>query len=136
MRLPVGLLLLTVSFNLLGQDQPILNEDIGIFAFEPMSYPLTAKVTHIQGAVVVKVSIDSNGNVASSAAVSGPKQLIPDCLSNARKWRFRPEKSRTAVIVYLFKIEGLCQLPCASYFSFSPPHIATVTVGEAVVDHN
>jgi TonB family protein len=136
MRFPTGLLLLSIAFSLLGEDQPILNEDIGIFSFETMAYPLHAKVTHIQGAVVVKVSIDSNGNVASAAAVSGPKQLIPDCLSNARRWRFRPEKSRTAVIVYLFKIEGLCQLPCASYFSFSPPNIATVTVGEAVVDHN
>ena len=129
-------MLLATAFGLVGQDQPILNEDIGIVNFEPLDYPLVPKLTHVQGAVVVRVKVDSEGKVASAIAVSGPKQLIPDSLSNAKKWRFRPEKSRDVVIVYIFKFEGLCQLPCKSLFSFSPPNLATITTGDAVVDHN
>jgi TonB family protein len=136
MRIPFGLLLLANAFCLIGQDQPILNEDIGIVYFEPLDYPLVPKLTHVQGAVVLRVKVDPNGTVTSATAVSGPKQLIPDCLTNAKKWRFRPEKSRDVIIVYIFKFEGLCQLPCRSLFSFSPPNVATITTGDAVVDHN
>jgi TonB family protein len=136
MRFPIGLLLLTTALSLVGQGQPILNEDIGIFDFVPLDYPLVAKINHVQGAVVVRVKVDSKGNVTSAMAISGPKQLISDSLSNAKKWRFQPEKSREVVIVYIFKFEGLCQLPCKSLFSFSPPNMATITTGDAVVDHN
>jgi len=135
MRLPL-FLLLAATLALVGQDQPILNEDIGIYDFVPLDYPLVGRINHVQGAVVVRVKVDSKGNVTSSTAVSGPKQLISDCLSNAMKWRFQPEKSRDVVIVYIFKFEGLCQLPCKSLFSFSPPNIATITTGDAVVDHH
>jgi len=136
MRSLVGLLLLAAAFNLVGQGQPIFNEDIGIFDFVPLDYPLVPKLAHVQGAVVIRVTVGPDGNVTSATAVSGPKQLVPDCLSNAKKWRFRPEKSRDVVIVYIFKFEGLCQLPCKSSFSFSPPNVATITSGEAIIDHN
>ena len=39
MRFPVGLLLLMGACSLAGQDQPILNEDIGIVDFKPLDYP-------------------------------------------------------------------------------------------------
>jgi TonB family protein len=135
MRIPLALFL-AATLGLVGQDQPIFNEDVGIFDFVPLDYPLVPRLAHVQGAVVVKVKVDSEGSVTSATAVSGPKQLIPDCLSNAKKWRFRPEKSRDVVIVYIFKFEGLCQLPCKSLFSFSPPNVATITTGDALVDHN
>jgi TonB family protein len=134
MRLPLVLLL--AATLLVGQDQPILNEDIEIFNFVPLDYPLVARLNHVQGAAVVRVKVDALGNVTSATALSGPKQLISDCVSNAKKWRFRPEKSRDVVIIYVFKIEGLCQLPCKSLFSFSPPNLATITTGDAGVDHN
>jgi TonB family protein len=132
MRIPFVLLLVAGS-GLVGQDQPILNEDIGIVNFEPLAYPLLPRLTRVQGAVVVQVKIDSEGRVASVTAVSGPKPLIPDCLTNARKWLFNPQKVRTVVIVYVFKIEGLCKNPCSSSFSFSPPNLAMIVVGEAVI---
>jgi Gram-negative bacterial TonB protein C-terminal len=133
MRIRFGLLLLIAAFGLVAQDQPIFNEDVGIVSFEALVYPLLPKLTRVQGAVVVQVKIDSEGKVASATAVSGPKQLIPDCLTNARQWLFNPRKARTVVIVYVFKIEGLCKNPCSSSFSFSPPNLATIVVGEAVI---
>ncbi len=135
MRLPVGLLLLSTAFGLVGQDKPILNEDIGIVRFEVLTYPVVARGTHAEGAVVVRVKVDSDGKVASAIAISGPKLLIPDCVSNAKKWLFKPEKSRDVVIVYIFKFEGLCYSSCPSSFHFSPPNAATITVGEGVVQY-
>lgn len=133
MRIPVGLLLLATAFSLVGQDKPILNEDIGIVRFEVLAYPLVGRITHAEGAVVVRVKLDSEGKVASATAISGPKALIPDCVANAMKWHFRPEKSRDVVIVYIFKFEGLCYSSCPSSFHFSPPNVVTITVGEPVV---
>jgi TonB family protein len=134
MRFPVGLMLL-ITFALAGQDQPILNEDVGILGFEVLAYPVLARATHAEGAVVVRVKVASDGKVASATAISGPKALIPDCLANAKKWHFRPEKSRDVVIVYNFKFEGLCYSSCPSSFHFSPPNVATITVGEGVVQY-
>ena len=133
MGIPFALLLLANAFCLVGQDQPILNEDVGIVRFEVLTYPLVPKATHGEGAVVVRVKVDSDGKVASATAISGPKLLIPGCLTNAKKWLFRPEKSRDVVIVYIFKFEGLCYSSCPSSFHFSPPNVATITVGEGVV---
>ena len=128
-------MLLIAALSLFGQDQPILNEDIGIAKFEVLAYPVLPKATHVEGAVVVRVKLDSDGKVASATAISGPKLLIPDCVSNARKWLFKPEKSRDVVIVYIFKFEGLCYSSCPSSFHFSPPNVATITVGEGVVQY-
>jgi len=134
MRIPFVLLLVAGSV-LFGQDQPILNEDIGIVKFEVLAYPVVPRSTHVQGAVVVQVKIDSEGKVVTATAVSGPKLLIPDCLMNARKWLFNPQKSRTVAIVYVFKIDGLCYSGCPSSFHFSPPNLAKISVGDAVVQY-
>jgi hypothetical protein len=135
MRISVGVLLLTGALSLAGQDQPILNEDVGILGFAVLTYPVVARATHAEGAVVVRVKVDSDGKVASATAISGPKLLIPDCVSNAKKWVFKPEKSRDVVIVYIFKFEGLCFSSCPSSFHFSPPNVATITVGEGVLQY-
>ena len=133
MRISFALLLLATTLSLFGQDKPILNEDIGIVDFEILDYPRIAMLARVQGAVVVRVKVGSDGSVAAATAVSGPKLLITDALSNARKWHFRPEKSRDVVIVYIFKIEGLCNGSCPSSFSFSPPNVATITTAEHVI---
>jgi TonB family protein len=134
MRFPL-VLFLAATLGLVAQDQPILNEDIGIVRFEVLAYPLLARATHAEGAVVVRVKVDSDGKIASATAISGPKALITDCMANAKKWLFRPEKSRDVVIVYIFKFEGLCYSSCPSSFHFSPPNVATITVGEGVVQY-
>jgi TonB family protein len=118
------------------QDGTVLDDEIKPRYFETLTYPLAARLTHVQGAVVVRVKLDDKGKVVSSIAVSGAKNLIQDCISNSKKWRFRPNPEKAAVIVYEFRIEGLCNLPCSSQFAFRPPNVATITIGEAVVDHS
>jgi TonB family protein len=135
MRIPLGFMLLATAFALVAQDQPILNENIGIVDFEPLDYPRVAGLARVSGVVVVRVKVDSDGKAVSVAAISGPKLLIDDTLSNARKWHFQPKGSRDVVIVYDFKLEGICKGPCSSSFTFSPPNLATITAGVRLIDH-
>lgn len=120
---------------LVAQDTPVMDEMVKPAYFEALEYPLTARLAQTQGVVVVRVKLDSEGKVVSSAAISGAKSLIRECLSNSKKWLFRPNPDAAAVIVYQFKIEGLCSLPCRSQFTFFPPNLAIITMGRPVVDH-
>ncbi len=118
------------------QDVTILDEQIKPFYFENLLYPLAARLTHVQGVVVVRVTLGEDGRIVSSQALSGAKSLIADCIANSKKWRFQPSSAKTAIIVYDFKIEGLCNLPCASQCTFRPPNMVTIVIGEGVVDHS
>ncbi len=127
---------LVVGACLMAQDTTVLNETIKPLYFEALTYPLAARLTHVQGVVVVRVKFDDEGKVTWSTAVSGAKSLIPDCIANSKKWIFQPNAEKAAVIVYNFKIEGLCNLPCASQFRVEPPNLVVVTTGDPVVDHS
>jgi TonB family protein len=114
----------------------VLNESIRTQHFEDLVYPLAARLAHVQGVVVVRVQLDDGGRVTTAAAISGPKALISDSITNARKWRFQPNLEKTAVIVYSFRFEGLCNLPCSSQSHYEPPNFVTVTTGSPVIDHS
>ena len=119
-----------------AQVDPILNEDIKLLKFEPLSYPIVAKVKRVEGTVVVRVELSKSGEVARAVVISGPKELLADAVANAKKWRFQPNEAMAAVIVYRFKrLEGLCALPCPSQFLLEPPNVAVITVGQSVVSH-
>ena len=119
-----------------AQSSPVTDEEIKPIYFEPMNYPLVARIKHIQGVVVLLAKLDRTGNVTATEAVSGAEALIQDCLTNAKKWRFQPNPHGNVVIIYEFRIEGLCHAPCLSQFSFKPPNEATIRIGEQVVDHD
>ena len=119
-----------------AQSGPVFNENIRLLKFEPLAYPLVAKVKRIEGTVVVRVELNKSGDVSAAKAISGPRDLLAEVVSNAKKWRFQPNVDMTAVIVYRFKrLEGLCELPCPSQFLVEPPNVATITVGEPTVTH-
>lgn len=58
------------------QDTCIDNKDIRVLYFEEMAYPPLARMTRIDGAVVVRVELDEKGNVVSASAISGPGALV------------------------------------------------------------
>jgi hypothetical protein len=118
-----------------GGNGYVAEEDIGVVYFHDLVYPLAARLKHIVGVVVVKASLGSKGEVLAVEALSGSPALVPECIANVKKWRFRPERTRTVIIVYQFVIEGLCNLPCPSQFEFRPPNLAIIRMGEPVVDH-
>lgn len=134
MRLPVLLILVALDsrvFALRADDSnvAVLNEDVEVLHAERMAYPLGGRVHVVQGAVVVKVELGKDGAVRQVSPVSGPKLLIGDCLTNAKKWQFRRAGRGVAFIVYLFHIKGVCELPCPSNFEFYPPNVVGVSMG-------
>lgn len=89
--------------------ETIYDNAIKVLDFVQLPYPAIARNARTQGAVVVKVTLDSSGRVLDASAISGPRLLVPAALENAKKWRFEPNRHRAVVIVYLFKIsDGLC----------------------------
>jgi TonB family protein len=53
-------------------------------------YPSDAKEQHIQGEVLLSVTIDKEGNVANIQAVSGPDSLVPASIEAVKQWKYRP----------------------------------------------
>ena len=119
-----------------GQSVPVPDETALPIYFENLRYPLAARLSRVQGVVIVQAKLDIAGKVASATALSGPKSLVNECLLNVKRWRFRPNSNNLVIIVYQFRIEGLCNLPCTSHFVFFPPNLAYTTMGEPVVDHS
>jgi len=114
----------------------ILNESMKTQHFEDLAYPLAARLSHVEGIVVVRLHLDEEGRVINATAISGPKALISESVANAKKWRFQPNSEEAAVIVYRFRFEGLCNLPCTSQSRYEPPNFVTVTTGNPIVDHS
>jgi hypothetical protein len=112
---------------------PVLSENVRVLHVERMSYPLVAKIGHVEGAVVVQAKIDSNGQVTEATALSGPKALLKDPADNLKKWTFVSPRSSTVLAVYWFRFQGLCELPCPSGFEFYPPNLVVVTTGNPIV---
>ena len=67
---PIKRLLLLQAFSagslLLAQDTPVMDEMVKPLYFETLSYPLSARLTHVQGVVVVRVKLDNEGRVLFS----------------------------------------------------------------------
>ena len=120
----------------MAQNKPLPEDAVVVSFDDTLTYPLAARLAHVQGVVVVHVSLGDDGRVVSSEAISGVKSLTPDCLINSKKWRFQPNPAKTAVIVYDFRFKGLCNGLCASQFLFHPPNFVSITVGDTVVDHS
>jgi TonB family protein len=85
-----------------AQDNVVLDETVKPVYFEALTYPVRARLSHIQGTVVVRATLKSDGSVASARALSGPKLLIDDAVANAGKWRFQPNQDKLVIILYTF----------------------------------
>jgi|SRR5581483_6130749 len=91
-----------------------------------MKYPPLARAARIQGTVVVRVILEDAGTVKEAEPISGAELLIPDCLTNVKKWRFRPNPRKTAVIVYEFRMPGGECNSVSGLFMFRGPNLATI----------
>lgn len=127
--------LLLLSRVVVGADDPIFDEDVRIRTFKPMDFPLFAWRARVEGVVVVALDLDELGKVKDASALSGPKLLIPAVLRNAKELSFQPRSDGRALMVYLFRLEGICPENCTSAFTLSPPNLAVITKGNPVVDH-
>lgn len=55
-------------------------------------YPEDAKRAHIEGAVVLRVTINKAGEPSELTQVSGPTELGPAAIEAVRQWRYQPYK--------------------------------------------
>src|SRR5579872_6034819 len=76
------------------------DNDVVVTQFKDLDYPAIARSTHTQGAAVVEAKLDDQGGVIDAVALSGPSRLTPAALGNVKLWRFRPNASKSVVIVY------------------------------------
>ena len=53
-------------------------------------YPAFAKMTHVQGIVVIETTIGKDGAVVAARAISGPPVLRQASVDSVRQWKFRP----------------------------------------------
>jgi protein TonB len=56
---------------------------------EPV-YPPEAQTEHIEGVVVLRITIDKGGNVYKAESVSGTPQLVPAAVEAVKQWKYRP----------------------------------------------
>jgi|GEM_PF-1301058 len=109
------------------QDETIYDKDINVTFFEDMRYPPIAREANIQGIVVVRVKINDAGKVTSAVAISGAELLVPEALSNAKKWQFRPNPRKAEVIIYEFRMaDGQCDSQQDHLSVFRNPNVVSV----------
>jgi TonB family protein len=56
----------------------------------PPSYPEDARQSRIQGQVVLKALIDTNGDVADLDLISGHPALAPAAIAAVKQWKYKP----------------------------------------------
>ncbi len=61
-------------------------------------YPRIARQAHVQGTVVLKMSVDKSGKVSELNYISGPAMLIQSAMEAARQWEFEPSASPATTI--------------------------------------
>lgn len=126
----IGFLMLAALSRTPGQQVggTIDDKGINVADFEDLTYPAIAVIAHVQGVVVVRVRLSDQGKVLDAVALSGAQLLTGPAIDNAKKWRFEPNSQKAAVIVYNFRIEGICHDgAAASHMIFYPPNFATIT---------
>jgi TonB family protein len=69
---------------------PVASSGIVLRRVEP-EYPEEARRQRIQGAVVLEVTIASDGSVKDVKAVSGPELLRENAISAVKRWKFQPQ---------------------------------------------
>ena len=109
MSIVIGSLLLFFSFSL---DDTTTHKPVATHV-ESMGYPEVARDAQIQGAVIVKISISSDGGVSSANAISGHPLLKQAAEKNNKNWRFDSSSagSRKLTVTYEFVLE----LPKTNY---------------------
>jgi TonB family protein len=61
---------------------------------EPISAPCCADMLHINGTVVLALSVDPQGNVTCVQIVSGHPLIIGVAIDSVRRWKFEPYTSK------------------------------------------
>ena len=128
--LSAGAIFLSLGFThaTSGQDAAVPDKDIHVLSFEGMRYSPIARAANVQGVVVIQVELDGSGKPVGVRALSGNPYLVIRAVENAKQWRFEPNTEKTAIIVYDYRIVGLCaQGVDSSQLVLEPPNLAIIS---------
>ena len=93
--------------------------------FKELRYPSLGTA---QGVVVVRVKLDNQGKVVNAEALSGAPLLVQPSVVNAKTWRFKPNSQKAAIVVYNFRVKGVCfSANWSSQMILYPPNFAVIT---------
>jgi len=56
----------------------------------PPNYPKDARQAGIQGSVVMKAAIDTNGDVVNLNLIQGHPKLVPAAIEAVKQWKYKP----------------------------------------------
>ncbi len=80
--------------------------------------------------MVVQAKLNDLGSVTDASAIFGHPMLIPGCVEDVKKWRFRPNSEGLAVVIYHFNFitEGFrYNSDHQRQFVFEQPNFVTIT---------
>jgi outer membrane biosynthesis protein TonB len=60
----------------------------------PINAPCCADMLHINGAIVLEISVDTGGDVTCVQTVSGHPLLIGVAIDSLKRWKFQPYSSK------------------------------------------
>jgi len=87
-------LLLMLTFAAFGQTTPTRvppDEAAKHLIKKPApNYPQLAEAAHIQGNVIIEISIDESGSASARRLVSGHPLLAPSAIENIGRWKYQP----------------------------------------------
>lgn len=76
---------------------------------EPIKAPCCADMLHINGNIVLAVSVDDEGKVARVQILSGPPLLLGITTDSVKQWKFRPYASKGTKKNFCGKIHIHCK---------------------------
>ena len=109
-------------------------------------YPAVARVLHVEGKVVLRVTIGADGAVLDAKPASGSKAdaILDDAATeNVRHWTFAkpPSAPYVETITYVYEIDqslpsddGTVQSPAITRLSFDLPDRVTVRTNAQISD--
>jgi TonB family protein len=67
----------------------IMMQQLLVHRVDPV-YPSEALAKHLEGVVVLKITIDKEGSVYKAEGVSGPLDLVPAAIEAGKQWKYQP----------------------------------------------
>ena len=73
----------------------------GVISRVPPQYPEMARRMHVEGTVVLRASVDPNGQVSQTSVESGHPMLAAAAEQALKRWKFAPAPELTKELITL-----------------------------------
>lgn len=70
----------------------------------PPTYPIVARLAHVEGVVHLRVTTDGRGVISTEQEGRTPQLLVAVAAKNVRSWQFEPGGPTTFDVAYTYKL--------------------------------